>query len=486
MHFFNNFGLFDSSKKTWQKQPKNDITILKNFLGEELCNFVNDSATSILKYVDWFEATFGIIPELREIRNISCATLIADKFNQTQFSGFLVKYLESGEQVRYSETVSGRSINYLKMLARTFGTKTGASEEEALKYIFGSLFIYFLGSRREKWAKDALRALYGPMLCTDAKSGLEEANNIDLPYWVEDDLFLGQFKPVSDFEKTVNYAVANFEHLIDVENAFNAKFKFIFISPNKEVLCNNGTFEFSLEEMLNMDAKNAELKPIEWIGSVESDEYFNGINQTNATIIEQEANDDCNLKEEIKKQKTYAIDRFRDKFNEIGFDKKRGGDVVYDKKNKHSFFYNGPIGKKYDLELEKEGMFPVLPVFDKISNKFNLSDKFISDDEEIILIDNSLSIRKYGVGNIKRSLRRKISDNAFDRFSKFLNASINPSDGQNAERVKKVINQINNEYGFNLDTGMFVLSDKGFSKGRYSVSFAKKKEDIEKESVLLV
>ena len=229
MHFFNNFGLFDSSKKTWQKQPKNDITILKNFLGEELCNFVNDSATSILKYVDWFEATFGIIPELREIRNISCATLIADKFNQTQFSGFLVKYLESGEQVRYSETVSGRSINYLKMLARTFGTKTGASEEEALKYIFGSLFIYFLGSRREKWAKDALRALYGPMLCTDAKSGLEEANNIDLPYWVEDDLFLGQFKPVSDFEKTVNYAVANFEHLIDVENAFNAKFKFIFI-----------------------------------------------------------------------------------------------------------------------------------------------------------------------------------------------------------------------------------------------------------------
>ena len=160
--------------------------------------------------------------------------------------------------------------------------------------------------------------------------------------------------------------------------------------------------------------------------------------------------------------------------------------MVYDKKNKRSFFYNGPIGKKYDLELEKEGMFPVLPVFDKISNKFNLSDKFISDDEEIILIDNSLSIRKYGVGSIKRSLRRKISDNALDRFSKFLNASINPSDGQNAERVKKVISQINNEYGFNLDTGMFVLSDKGFSKGRYSVSFAKKKEDIEKESVLLV
>ena len=29
----------------------------------------------------------------------------------------------------------------------------------------------------------------------------------------------------SDFEKTVNYAVANFEHLIDVENVFNAKFK---------------------------------------------------------------------------------------------------------------------------------------------------------------------------------------------------------------------------------------------------------------------
>lgn len=468
-------GVFKSSKSADKEAP-----ILKKMLGKDLFDFVNGSAQSILEYADWFEATYGIIPELREIKNISCVSLNADKFGQTQYTGFLTKYFESGEEVKYSETDSGRTPEYLRLLAKTFGTKTGASEEEAFKYILASLFIYFLGNRREKWGKDALRALYGNTLCTDAKSGIEEENGIDLPYWVEDNLLLGQFKPVCDFEKTVKYIKSNLEHLIDIENVFNAEFKFIFVSGDREVLCHNGTFELGLQDVLTMDIKDTELKSIDWIGTEEGLEYFNESEKEDRTS-DLEISQDT---ENNQKQKTYAIDKFRDKFEEVGFDK-REGEKVYDKKNKHTFFYTGPIGKKYDVELEKEGIFPVLPVFDKISNKFSLSDKFISTDEEIILLDNNLTIRKYEVGKIRRSLRKKINDNALDRLSNFLNASVNPSDGQNADRVRTVINQVNNEYGFTLDTGMFVLSDKGFSKGRYSVAFAKRKEDVEKESSLI-
>lgn len=195
----------------------------------------------------------------------------------------------------------------------------------------------------------------------------------------------------------------------------------------------------------------------------------------------------CTTNTDDIKKKSYAIDKYRSNLEKIGFDTKEGA-MLYDKRNKQTYYYAGLIGKKYDIKLGNEGLFPVLPIFDrdKRDNTFKISNQFNSIDDEIILLDNNNSIYKYKVGNVRRSITQKLNKNELNRMGQMLTASINPSTCQNSDRLNSIISMVNNMYGFNLNTGMFVISDKGNGKGSYSISFAKKKEEVLNESLLLI